>query len=101
MQDKNFSESFKQVVSQITDIGKAWHSSDLLINAKYNAPYAKNSLKDLPSLDIAKQQEAIIVSAGPSLHKQGVLKKIKESNYQGTIVAIDGSLVKSLKIRQD
>ncbi|WP_077286331.1 6-hydroxymethylpterin diphosphokinase MptE-like protein [Cognaticolwellia aestuarii] len=97
MQDKNFSESFKQVVSQITDIGKAWHSSDLLINAKYNAPYAKNSLKDLPSLDIAKQQEAIIVSAGPSLHKQGVLKKIKESNYQGTIVAIDGSLVKCLK----
>jgi hypothetical protein len=97
MQDKNLSVSFQKVVAQITDIGKAWHSSDLLINAKFNAQFVLNSIKDLPALDKIKQQNAIVVSAGPSLHKQNVLNKLKESHYQGAIVAIDGSLVKCLK----
>lgn len=97
MQDKNLSLSFQNVVAQITDIGKAWHSNDLLINAKYNAQFALKSIKDLPALNEAKQQNAIVVSAGPSLHKQEVLQKLKQSHYQGAIVAIDGSLVKCLK----
>jgi hypothetical protein len=98
MQEINLSASFKKVVAQITDIGKEWHSNTLLINAKYNAQYALNSIKDLPPLaKEEKRQHAIVVSAGPSLHKQNVLKKLKEFDYQGSIVAIDGSLVKCLK----
>jgi hypothetical protein len=97
MENINLTTSFKSVVDQITGIGKAWHSDDLLINAKYNAKYALNNVKDLPGLDKVKQQDAIVISAGPSLHKYGVLKKLKNSTYTGTIVAIDGSLVKCLK----
>ncbi|SEK49337.1 Protein of unknown function DUF115 [Colwellia chukchiensis] len=97
MQDNKLDSSFKKVVAQITDIGKAWHSDDLIINAKNNVEPDQKSLKDLPPLSAAKQQQAIVISAGPSLHKKNQLEKIKASHYQGTIVAIDGSLVKCLK----
>jgi hypothetical protein len=93
----NTNNKFEQLVEQITDIGKQWHSDDLIKNAMNNSSYSHKSFKDLPALSSLKQQSAIVISAGPSLHKFDVLKKLKASNYQGTIVAIDGSLVKCLK----
>ena len=97
MSVNNLSDKFVDVVSKITDIGKQWHSNDLVVNAQKNAPYCLKSFKDLPPLFETQQQSAIVVSAGPSLHKFNVLKKLKNSNYTGAIVAIDGSLVKCLK----
>ena len=97
MSEFNLNDKFVDVVSQITDIGKDWHSNDLLINADRNLPYTVKSFKDLPALSEEKQRSAIVVSAGPSLHKFNVLEKLKNSDYKGAIVAIDGSLVKCLK----
>lgn len=97
MQEKELNTSFTNVVEKITDIGKKWHSNDLITNAQHNRQFCHKSFKNLSSLDALKQQEAIVISAGPSLHKYDVLKKIKESNYQGATIAIDGSLVKCLK----
>ena len=97
MSQNNLSNQFADVVAKITDIGKDWHSNDLVVNADYNAPHTKKSFKDLPTLSAEKLKSAIIVSAGPSLHKFDVLKKLQRSNYKGCIVAIDGSLVKCLK----
>ena len=91
------SDKFINVVEKITDIGKEWHSNDLIVNAKRNTPYCLKSFKDLPELSKEKQQSAILVSAGPSLHKFDVLNKLKNANFKGAIVAIDGSLVKCLK----
>ena len=93
----NLNNKFVDVVSKITNIGKDWHSNDLVVNANYNAPYTEKSFKDLPELSVQKLKSAIIISAGPSLHKFNVLKKLKKSNFDGCIVAIDGSLVKCLK----
>lgn len=97
MSQNNLNNKFADVVSKITDIGKDWHSNDLVVNADYNAPHTNKSFKDLPKLSAEKLQSAIIISAGPSLHKFEVLKKLQNSNYKGCIVAIDGSLVKCLK----
>lgn len=97
MSQNNLNNKFSDVVSKITDIGKDWHSSDLVVNADYNTAHTDKSLKDLPTLSEEKLKSAIIISAGPSLHKFDVLKKLKNSNYKGCIVAIDGSLVKCLK----
>jgi len=97
MVEHNLNSRFVDVVSKITDIGKDWHSNDLIVNADRNLPFTNKSFKDLPPLPDEKLQSAIVVSAGPSLHKFDVLKKLKGSDYKGTIVAIDGSLVKCLK----
>jgi hypothetical protein len=97
MSQNNLHNKFIDVVSKITDIGKNWHSNDLVVNADYNVPYTEKSFKDLPDLSAEKLKSAIIVSAGPSLHKFNVLKKLHDSDYDGCIVAIDGSLVKCLK----
>ncbi|MDO6426456.1 DUF115 domain-containing protein [Thalassotalea sp. 1_MG-2023] len=97
MTQSDMNEKFVDVVSKITEIGKDWHSQDLVTNAMANLPYTEKSFKDLPPLSESKRNSAIIVSAGPSLHKFDVLAKLKQSNYPGAIVAIDGSLVKCLK----
>ncbi|XQW85826.1 6-hydroxymethylpterin diphosphokinase MptE-like protein [Thalassotalea piscium] len=97
MTQNNLNVQFVDLVSQITDIGKDWHSNDLITNATINEPFCQKSFKDLPILSKEKQKSAIVISAGPSLHKYNVLSKLKAANYTGTIVAIDGSLVKCLK----
>tara|TARA_R110002072_G_scaffold1989_2_gene16430 strand:- start:150358 stop:151368 length:1011 start_codon:yes stop_codon:yes gene_type:complete len=88
---------FGEIVSKITDIGKEWHSNDLLKNAQRNSKYVKKSLKDLGELTGAKGESAIVISAGPSVHKFEVMDKIKNSNFKGSIIAVDGSYVKCLK----
>ncbi|WP_286233286.1 6-hydroxymethylpterin diphosphokinase MptE-like protein [Thalassotalea sediminis] len=97
MAQYDLNEKFVDVVSKITDIGKDWHSDDLVANALNNLPFMEKSFKDLPPLPEEKKDSAIIISAGPSLHKYDVLAKLKNSHYKGSIVAIDGSLVKCLK----
>ncbi|GAA5132126.1 6-hydroxymethylpterin diphosphokinase MptE-like protein [Thalassotalea piscium] len=97
MNQNDLNIKFVDVVSQITDIGKQWHSNDLIENAKVNLPFCHKSFKDLAPLTQEKKRSAVVVSAGPSLHKFNVLQKLKSSNYTGTIVVVDGSLVKCLK----
>ena len=45
-----------------------------------------------------KKKSGIVISAGPSLHKLEMLKKIKDSDYTGSIISIDGSYLKCLKM---
>lgn len=89
--------NFEKIVSDITEIGKKWHSSSLVENAARNSAWVERTLKDLPPPVGAKARRAIVVSAGPSLHRFDVLKKIRDSGFDGSIVCIDGSLVKCLK----
>lgn len=91
------SAKFDDVVSQITDVGIERHSRQILTNAQNNLPFTEKGFKDLEPLNGAKARSAIVVSAGPSLHRYRVLEKIKKADFQGTIVAVDGSLVKCLK----
>ncbi len=91
-------EGFQSLVSQITEIGKDWHSSSLLKNASLNKVFAGKTFKDLPEPESKKKREsAVVISAGPSLHKFDLLKKIKVSGYEGTLICVDGSLIKCLK----
>jgi hypothetical protein len=89
------SQGFKQVIDEITDIGLDWHSDALIENSLWNKPFIEKSIKDIVLPEQKKAQSAIIISAGPSLYKNNILARIKD--YQGTIVAIDGSYVRCLK----
>ena len=91
------SDKFQEVVSQIGNIGKEWHTQDLIVNAKRNKEYIKKTLRDLEKPSDKKKKSAIVISAGPSVHKFDVMKKIIDSGYDGLIIAVDGSYVKCLK----
>jgi len=56
-----------------------------------------HSLKALRGAFAEQGDSAIIVGAGPSLHRQDAARKIKESGYAGTIVATDSAIRWCLK----
>jgi len=95
MTDNIITQEFSEVVSSITEIGVEWHESDIIKNNITNVKFIKNNIHKLNKN--FKTQSAIVVSAGPSLHYSNTLEILAKSNYQGAIVAIDGSYVKCLK----
>lgn len=90
-------KEFDRIVDKIGEIGKQWHSNTILENVLRNKQFAKKGLSELKTPDDAKKQSGIIISAGPSVHKFNVMDKVKSSNYSGTVVAVDGAMVKCLK----
>ena len=68
--------------------------SDLALeNAEMNQPYIGKTVLDLAKESAAEaSQSAIVISAGPSLHRNESVKRIKGSGYDGTIICVDGSL---------
>ncbi len=88
---------FDGLVNDITDIGYEWHKDLIVQNSANNVPYMDETLKALNHPGADKTDSAIVISAGPSLHYNDSLSLLAASDYNGTIVAIDGSYVKCLK----
>lgn len=91
------SEKFEKLANKITSIGFNWHAQTILENSRLNKSHIRKSINDIPKPKDNKLESAIIISAGPSLYKNKILERIKNSNYQGTIIAIDGSYVRCIK----
>lgn len=62
-----------------------------LRHAEANLPYIRQSIADLDGI-YAEGESALVVSAGPSLHRNDTAARIKASGYRGTLVATDGAL---------
>lgn len=93
----NKTDTFDQIVGQISNIGYDLHANTLIEHAHQNLPYAQKTIKHLPLLEGDKKKSAIVISAGPSIHKQQTIKKILEHKYKGTTVCVDGSYIACLK----
>lgn len=89
--------SFDGVVNSICDIGKALHREKVLSHARANAPYIRKSLRDLPAPSGPKSKSAMIVCAGPSLHRKQSLARIKQSQFDGTVIAVDGAYLSCVR----
>lgn len=62
-----------------------------LRHAEVNLPYIQKTLSDLDGAH-STGNSAIVISAGPSLHRKESAKRIRASGYKGVIVAADGAL---------
>lgn len=60
-----------------------------LKHAKLNAAYIKYTINDIKLKD---PLPALVISAGPSLHRNKSLEVIKKSNFNGHLIAADGTL---------
>jgi hypothetical protein len=63
-----------------------------LANAEVNRPRIGRSVLALAETRLGAGDAAVVVGAGPSLHRRRSLERLAESGFQGTIVAADGAL---------
>jgi hypothetical protein len=83
----------KEQLDQIAEITFRTTSEAGLRHAGENLPYVKKTVRDLKrELRDKPKKPALVVSAGPSLHRQKSLETIKNSRFDGYVVAVDGSL---------
>lgn len=87
---------FEKVVADVPKEGFKVHHENLVKNATANIPFVTKTFKDL-DLDGSEHFPAVVISAGPGLHKFNSIQKIKDSGFKGKIIATDGSLIHCLK----
>jgi hypothetical protein len=63
-----------------------------LANAERNHSRIVRSVLDLVETPLGAGDAAIVVGAGPSLHRRRSLERLRASDFAGTIVAADGAL---------
>jgi len=90
-------QSFSGVAREIEAISFNLHKDALLRHAHENTPRITRTLRDLPPPAGEKAKSAVIISAGPSVHRQKSIPHILASGYKGTVIAVDGSLISCLK----
>jgi hypothetical protein len=59
-------------------------------NARKNLPYLKRTIADLET-DVAGDN-AVVIAAGPSLHRSHPIEALKSADFRGLVIAVDGSL---------
>ena len=81
------------LASQISEITLEKVSGVGLENARENLPHSKASIAGLKdSLTDVDTSSAIVIAAGPSLHKKDVAAQIKDSNYEGVLIATESAM---------
>jgi hypothetical protein len=63
-----------------------------LRHAKANLPYVRQTIAELNGAATGEREIAIVVSAGPSLHRRQTAARIKVADFGGVVVATDGAL---------
>ena len=63
-----------------------------LANAELNRPRIRRSVLELAPQPLGEGDAAIVVAAGPSLHRRRSLDRLRASRFKGTVVAADGAL---------
>lgn len=91
------SDEFATLVDKISSIGFYLHKDALIAHALANLIDTRRSITQLKLLTGDKALSALVVSAGPSLHRRDSIRKVKASGYNGTIIASDGSYIACLK----
>jgi len=83
---------FQELVNEITLRGLNWHRERLIENTRANARHIRRGI-DAPE---ASAQPVLVVSAGPSLYRNEILKRL-HGRFGGTIIATDGAYVQALR----
>ena len=83
----------RDLVSRMAQLTVTRAADQALANAQLNQPYIKRTILDLQNKAPSdKSASAIVIGAGPSLHRKGSIAQILNSGYKGTIVSADGAL---------
>ncbi len=84
----------REIASQLDEFTLMRITEDGFINAKKNAPWIGKG-KDILALQgtsLMEGSSALVIAAGPSLHRFETAKIIKESNFKGIIIAAESAM---------
>lgn len=92
-------QDFQALVDRIPAIALEWHRETIIRNSLANVPFIWNSINEIQ----ATKAPCLIVSAGPSLYREGMLARIVKAGQKGILIAADGAYIQCLKagIRPD
>ena len=83
----------RELVSRMAQLTVRRSAEAALKNVKANRPCVRLTIADLAAqAGRSTQESAIVLGAGPSLHRRHPVAQILESGYEGAIVAADGAL---------
>lgn len=83
---------FAELVNEISGIGLQWHRDTILRNTTENSEGIEKTIREIEP----DARAALIVSAGPSLYRQNILKRIW-GRFLGNVIATDGAYIQCLK----
>jgi hypothetical protein len=86
---------FDALVSTITQAGLEHHAQTIVENSRRNASCITSTIRDIPR----NHEPAIVISAGPSLYRNGILGRLERHCRRNPIcvVATDGAYIQCLK----
>lgn len=84
---------FQELQSKIAEIGLAHHAEQIVENSLRNAQFISKTIRDIP----ADPRPCLVISAGPSLRREGILSRLKYSGAKPLIVCADGAYIQCLK----
>ena len=97
---KNSQQSTQKIIQNILE-NSAYETyyDDWIRNFSLNLNHIwkGHSAKELNPDKIKKESSALVIGRGPSINRNNHLELLANSNYQGTIMCCDGSLVGALK----
>ena len=85
--------TFDETVASITEVGREWHRETILRNSLRNADHVVQTIRDIAS----DPRPCIVISAGPSLYREGILGRIAGCKIRPLLVATDGAYIQALK----
>jgi hypothetical protein len=91
------SDQFAKMVQVIPTVGLENHSSNIVQLAEHNKYYIRKSIRDLPAPTGTKASHGVVINAGPSVYRRQSIKTIKDSDYAGSVICVDGSFIASLR----
>ena len=81
---------------ELSDLRRA---QDAIDNAGRNQRYLKHgtSLAELRGADFGKTDRAIVIAAGPSMHRASPFPALTTANYDGAVIATDSAILRCLR----
>ena len=86
-------QAFNDLVESLPQVGLAWHAGTILANSRANAVHIKHTIREIEP----DPRPCLIVSAGPSLYRRQIIRRVRLSAFRGSIVATDGAFVQCLR----
>src|SRR2546428_13062757 len=89
----------RRIASQLRDATFDRIAQIGLANAATHRPNIQRSVLELTKMALGTGDAALVVAAGPSLHRRRSLERLAARGFAGTIVAADGALQARLRHR--
>lgn len=82
----------RHIASQLRDATFERIAATSLANADANRSRVGASVLELATQPLGDGDAAVVIAAGPSLHRRRSLQRLREAGFRGTVVAVDGAL---------